>query len=145
MKAPTIEERFETIELQCRYGDAVDRRDWDAFLTCFAADATSDVPRTGRHANPQVMVAAVRDVVERLDATQHHLTNHRLQRIGDVLHASCYVLAEHVRNVGGMQRTYAFGGRYTDVLTTDPAGSLVIAHRQLEIIWAKGDPRILHP
>jgi len=88
------------------------------------------------------MVRSIRSVVERLDATQHHLSNHLVDRGPDGLVVQCYVLAQHVRTIDGETETFTFGGRYTDRLRDGER--LQIAHRQLEVLWSIGMSSILH-
>jgi len=135
-----MQERREAIELQCRW--AVDRRDWPTALSCFTEDASTDLPHTGRNDDVRGMIAAARQIVERLEATQHHLSNHLVNLTLSGLMVQCYVMAQHVRSVDGHLVTFTFGGRYTDQLDR-ASGSLRIKHRQLEIIWSTGDQSIL--
>jgi hypothetical protein len=53
-----------------------------------------------------------------------------------------YVLSQHVRHVDGADKTFLFGGQYTDTLEWHD-GDLRIRHRDLEIFWVQGDPTIL--
>ena len=132
-----------SVDLQCRCADAVDRRDWTTFLGCFSDDATTDLPRTGLNTDVRQMLASVQAVIGRLDATQHHLSNHRLTSDANGNVATCYVLAQHVRrDPKGRPVLYTFGGRYTDTLTSEGGGPR-IAHRRLDIIWSTGDATIL--
>ena len=89
------------------------------------------------------MLRSVRDVVERLDVTQHHLSNHLVKHTPRGLVATCYVLAQHVRTVNGDSQTFTFGGRYTDHLRG--SDHMQIAHRRLELLWSSGEPSILSP
>jgi ketosteroid isomerase-like protein len=139
---PTPDEHLAAVRLQCRWADAVDRRDWTAVLSCFADDASTDLPFTGHNDDIHSMVAASREVIERLDLTQHHLSNHLIERAPDGLTATCYVMAQHARSSGLQQAMFTFGGRYTDHIVR-VRGSLRIQHRRLEVIWSTGDPSIL--
>lgn len=143
MNPVTLEDRFAAIDLQCRVAAAVDEREWEVFTDCFAADATAELPRTGGHARRGDMVAAIRAVVERLELTQHFLSNHRVELCDDGVRASCYVLSQHVRRRESQEVTYTFGGRYTDTMRRDPDG-FRIRHRRLEVLWSTGDSGILH-
>lgn len=138
----TIEEHVAAVDLQVRWADAVDRRDWAAVRAAFTDDASSELPASGGHPNPDSMVAAIRTIIERLELTQHHLSNHIIERNGDLLVARCYVMAQHVRVRNGAAVTFTFGGRYTDSLRLDD-GRLKIAHRTLEVVWRMGDPAVL--
>ena len=137
--------RDAAVELQCRCADAVDRRDWAAFSRCFADGATTDLPRTGFNDDVQQMLASVQEIVGRLDVTQHHLSNHLVttSEEADAAVVTCYVLAQHVRSdPEGRTVHYTFGGRYTDTISNQH-GELRISHRQLEVLWTKGDATIL--
>jgi 3-phenylpropionate/cinnamic acid dioxygenase small subunit len=138
----TLEERSAAVDLQCRWADAVDRRDWDAVAACYTADASFELPRTGGHGDRSAMLLAVRSVIERLDVTQHHLSNHLVDRTTDGLVARCSVLAQHVRSALSPDSVYTFGGRYTDVLV-DSADGLLICNRRLEVVWSTGNPAVL--
>jgi hypothetical protein len=140
----TIQERLDAVELQCRWADAVDRRQWSAVLSCFTDDASTDLPRTGRNSDIRTMLDSAKRVIERLEVTQHHLSNHLVDRTAEGLIVQCYVLAQHVRVLDDQSVIYTFGGRYTDHMVRT-SGSLRIRHRQLEVIWSSGDPAILHP
>lgn len=139
----SLQDRLDAIELQCRWADAVDRRLWPVVLACFTDDASSDLPRTGVNSDIRRMVAAASEVVERLDVTQHHLSNHIVDQAPHGLDVQCYVMAQHVRAVEGRLVTYTFGGRYTDQIVR-VEGCSRIRRRRLEIIWSSGDASILH-
>ena len=142
MEPVTVEEQLAAIDVQVRWADAVDRRDWAAVRAAFTDDATSDLPASGGHGDPDSMLAAIRTIIERLELTQHHLSNHLVERDGDLLVARCYVMAQHVRARDRAAATFTFGGRYTDRLRLDD-GRLKIAHRLLEVVWRTGDPAVL--
>jgi ketosteroid isomerase-like protein len=138
----SVEEHLAAVDVQLRWAEAVDQRDWAQVRAAFTDDATSELPASGGHADPDSMVAAIRTIIERLEVTQHHLSNHIVERDGDLLIARCYVLAQHVRVRHGTSVTFTFGGRYTDRLRRD-GGRLKIAHRTLEVAWRVGDPSVL--
>lgn len=144
MDPVTVEEYAAAVEVQVRWADAVDRRDWARARAAFADDATAELPASGGHTDPDAMVVAIRTIIDRLDATQHHMSNHIVERDGDHLVARCYVLAQHVRTRGSSPVTFTFGGRYTDRQRTD-ARQLKIVHRTLEVVWRVGDPSVLGP
>ena len=134
--------RLATIELQCRWAEALDARDWDGVRRCFTPDVRSELPRTGVSEGVDVLLARQRPVLEALDLTQHFLTNHRVRSERGVLVATCSVIARHERQGIAGPEAFTFGGRYTDTVV-DVDGSLRIARRRLEVVWREGDPSLL--
>lgn len=129
-------------DLQVRFARSVDERDWEAFEGCFAADVQAILPLTGAHSNRASLTAKIQNVVDRLDATQHFLTNHQVDRHEGGLRARCYVMATHARTIMNQEVLYTFGGQYDDHIV-DRSGSLQIARRQLTVFWRSGDPSVL--
>jgi 3-phenylpropionate/cinnamic acid dioxygenase small subunit len=134
--------RLATIDLQCRWAEALDARDWDGVRACFTPDVRSELPRTGVSEGVDALLTLQRPVLEGLDLTQHFLTNHRVRSEGDVLLATCSVIARHERQGVAGREAFTFGGRYTDTVV-DLDGSLRIARRRLEVVWREGDPSVL--
>lgn len=130
------------IDVQLRFASAVDGRDWEALERCFAEDVEAVLPLTGAHSDRSSMIARIAEVVDRLDATQHFLSNHQIDRHGDGMQARCYVIATHVRTTVDRELHFTFGGRYDDYIV-DQGGPLRIARRQLTVVWRDGDPSIL--
>jgi len=138
-----MDDRSEAIGLQIRLADAVDRRDWTTFASCFAAGATADLPHSGHHDSVAKMILAIKPIIDRLDATQHHLSNHVVTMDDDgggVV--ECYLISQAVRVLETGPALFTFGGRYIDRLVRD-AGSLKIAHRRETVTWRCGDPGLL--
>jgi 3-phenylpropionate/cinnamic acid dioxygenase small subunit len=130
--------------LQVRVAKAVDDQDWEELEGCFAADLKANLPNTGTHSDRASMIAKIRQVVERLDATQHFLSNHQIDRHEGGLRARCYVVATHVRTTADREFLYTFGGCYEDRIA-DGGNSLQIVQRQLAVVWTTGDPSVLQP
>ena len=132
----------EAVDLQCRWAEALDARDWDGVRACFTPDVRSELPRTGVSEGVDELLARQRPVLDALDLTQHFLTNHRVRPADGVLVATCSVIARHERHGAAGSEVFTFGGRYTDTLV-DVNGSLRIARRRLEVIWREGNPSLL--
>jgi hypothetical protein len=130
------------IDLQCRWADAIDGRDWEAVRACFTSDVRTDLPRTGHSRGIDALLGRQQPVLEALDLTQHFLTNHRVLVDGDRVVATCSVIARHERSVPDGVSNFTFGGRYTDTMV-EQAGVLRIAERRLEVRWREGDPSVL--
>lgn len=139
---PTADEWRAAVDLQCRWAEAIDRRDWDEVRSCFSADVRSDLPRTGRSVGIEALFERQRPVIEALDLTQHFLTNHRVVSRDGGLVATCSVIARHQRTQGDAVVVFTFGGRYTDVMAMTDRG-LLITERTLSVTWREGDASIL--
>lgn len=136
------EYRTQAIDLQLRVADAVDRRDWTTFANCFADGATADLPHSGHHDSVALMILAIKPIIERLEATQHHLSNHIITVDGDGGVVECYLISQAVRLLETGPTLFTFGGRYIDRVVRE-AGVLKIAHRREEVVWRSGDPGVL--
>ena len=134
-----LADRLAIVDTVVAYATAVDTRDWPAFEALFTADAVWDYRAGGeRHAGPERIVARVRPSIERLDATQHLLTNHVVAVDGDTATHTCYYLAQHLRDGA----RFLVGGRYEDELRR-VGGRWLIAARALFGTWSEGDVSVL--
>ena len=79
-------------------------------------------------------------VLLRLRASQHMVATHQVAVDGDRATCRCYLHAQHVRDVDGVEAQLVVGGRYDDELVRT-AGGWRIARRSLTVIWTAGDPR----
>lgn len=121
------------------YATAVDTRDWALFVSLFTPDAVWEYRAAGeRRVGPDDILARVRPSIERLDATQHFLTNHVVVVTGNTATHTCYYQAQHLR---GGERFLA-AGRYEDGLRRTDSGWR-IAVRILVSLWTEGDPGVL--
>jgi ketosteroid isomerase-like protein len=122
------------------YARAVDARDWPVLATCFTEDCLVDYALSGRAEGPDEVVTRCRTAVEWLDATQHHVTNIRVDAFGATASSVCSLAAVHVR----AGRIFTFGGTYSDEWVRAGAGWR-IRRRRLERRWTAGDPTVLRP
>jgi ketosteroid isomerase-like protein len=120
------------------YARAVDARDWPALAGCFTDDCVVDYAISGHADGPDQVVARCRSAVERLDATQHYVTNVSVIVDGDAAASVCSLAAQHLLG----DRTFLFGGVYTDEWRRTPGGWR-IGRRSLERRWTSGDPSVV--
>lgn len=74
-----------------RYASGVDRRDWAAVATCFAADCFADYGRSDQWQGREAIAGAL-DVMHReIGPTMHRLSNHTIEVTGDVATAVTYL------------------------------------------------------
>ena len=138
---PHALERLEIIDTVTAYATAVDTRDWPLFASLFTADAVWEYPLAGeRHSGPAAILARIQPSIERLDATQHFVSNHVVAVEADTARHTCYFLAQHLRDGG----RFLAAGRYEDELRRVD-GAWRIAARTLTSTWTEGDPAVVSP
>jgi ketosteroid isomerase-like protein len=139
--ADLLADRLGVVDTVVAYSTAVDTRDWTLFASLFTPDAVWEY-RAGSElrTGPQDIVERVRPSIERLDATQHFVTNHVVAVEGDTATHTCYYLAQHLR--GG--ESFLAAGRYEDELRRTEDGWR-IARRTLISTWTDGNPEVVRP
>jgi hypothetical protein len=95
-----LEDRAAISDVVIRYCTAVDRRDWDAFASCFADRVDVDHDDTGRATSTvsrEEFVALVAEVLDGFTRTQHLSTNHEFEFGDDPDEAVCHshMFAQH--------------------------------------------------
>lgn len=134
-----LADRIAVVDTVTAYSTALDNRDWPLFESLFTPDAVWDYSAADqRCTGPAEILARVRPGIERLDATQHFVTNHVVTIAGDEAAHSCYYLAQHMR---GGERFLA-AGRYRDLLRRTESGWR-IASRLLLNTWTDGNPSVV--
>lgn len=125
-------------DIGLRYATAIDKRDIDAFCSCFTKDAlwVSDVHEArGHHEMRHVLGQAISS----LDATQHIASNFEISLDGEkAAMRSCFI-ATHVRLPFPH---YVMGGFYDDELVRE-GDDWLISTRRLTIQWTTGDASIV--
>jgi ketosteroid isomerase-like protein len=134
-------DRLAVIDTVVAYATAVDTRDWTLFESLFTPDAAWEYEAAGeRHTGPDRITGRVRPSIDRLDATQHLLTNHVVAVDGDTATHTCYFLAQHIR----AGNRFLAAGRYADTLRRVD-GRWLISARVLISTWSEGDPGVVRP
>jgi ketosteroid isomerase-like protein len=136
----TADDRWALQDLVCRYFDAVDDQDAEAFSTVFLPDATADlgVPDAPPCAGRDEILALILATVEPLDSTDHQLGTHRVLQGPGGVRGRTTVTAHHFKDGA----RYTLGCRYTDEFEKTPDGWR-IRNRTLTVLWADGDPAVL--
>lgn len=139
--ADQLADRLAVTDTVVAYATAVDTRDWTLFESLFTHDAVWEYQAAGeRHTGPDLITGRVRPSIDRLDATQHLLTNHVVAVDGDTATHTCYYLAQHLR--AGSR--FLAAGRYADTLRRVD-GRWLISARVLISTWSEGDPGVVRP
>ncbi|WP_210593044.1 nuclear transport factor 2 family protein [Streptomyces sp. GESEQ-35] len=120
---------------------AMDARDWDLFVTCYAPEAEGDYVNA-KVAGREAIIAGTKAFLEPLDATQHLVGNLRVTVDGDIATTHATFIAQHVRAEATGSGRYILGGTYIDTLRRTDAG-WKITRRQIRGIWSNGDSSVL--
>ena len=141
-----LEDERDVLDVLHRFTAGMDLRDWDAFRSVFAAELLLDYT-SYRGGEPVVIPAdawvdRVRRRFSTLLATQHSLSNHRIELDGDEARCLTYVEAMHVAAIDGTEQWCVVGGQYDDLLRRTPDGWL-ITRKKLSVRWVTGDRRVL--
>lgn len=137
-----MDERLDVIDTVNRYATALDSRDWRLLDEVFTPDAVGDFGGsllTGREALREM----VRRALGGAGATQHLLTNHRVELDGDAARCVCRVRAFHA-GAGPAGGSYELFGEYRDRLVRTPEGWR-IERRELVIQHEVGSRDVLGP
>jgi hypothetical protein len=152
-------DRQEIVELSLAYAAGIDHRDWALYRSIFTDVCEYDFSSWSGRAPASMpaddWVQAVRSVNGNFDATQHLMTNHRLQRLdADTIVGTNELQAQHFFDAESMasfgRTTEAawclLGGHYTNRYVrsagSDGGGRWHIASCRLTVRWRTGDETI---
>ena len=129
-----------------RFAQGIDTRDWklleSVFTDPFEYDYTSHRPGAGGVITPAEWVGARRRRFATMTATQHTMTNPRVEVRGATAHCRMYVEAWHLADIGGQSEWCTIGGEYHDDLVRTDEGWL-LSKLRLERRWTVGNPAVL--
>lgn len=133
-------------ELKYRYAAGIDTRDWGLYRSIFTDRVTIDFSSYNGRA-PSTMAAdewvrGVQPLFSGLAATQHSMTNPRVEVTGDRARLVMYMQAEHVLDHDDPTAWYTLGGFYTDAAVRTGAGWRISAVT-LTVLWRRGRPEIM--
>ena len=129
-----------------RFAQGIDTRDWpllaSVFTNPFEYDYTSHRPGSAGIVTPADWVDQRRRRFETMIATQHSMTNPRVEITGDSAQCRMYIEAWHLATIGGTSEWCTIGGEYHDELVRRD-GQWLIAKLRLERRWTIGNPLVL--
>jgi SnoaL-like domain len=143
-----MSDRDEIVELTSNLGLLVDARHWDAVQGLFWE--TVDVDYTSLNGGepasmpPADLVGGWREMLERLQATQHLIAGQVVRVDGDEATAAANVTATHVRPNASGGPHWVVGGRYDFGLRRTDGGWRISA-LTLTVAWATGNQQIMQP
>ena len=130
------------VALTVAYAWALDTKNYEELRSVFAADATA-VLRGVDCKGVDAIIGRISRPLDRLDATQHIVTNQHVRVDGDTATCRTQLQSQHVlRSAEGDGDTFLIGGVYEDRLERRPEGWRIV-HRTLTQTWTAGNPAVI--
>jgi ketosteroid isomerase-like protein len=135
-----MRDRQQIEDVMYRYGRAIDRRDWELLASCFTADVRADYGVIGASMDGvEVLVAATRQMVEGMTATQHLIASPLVTVDGDEADGAFYAVATHVLETG---RKISVGGSYENRFRRSAEGWRISLHA-VRPVWSDDNGELL--
>ena len=128
----------EIVAVAQRYCRVLDEGDFAGLADVFVPDATAVLGDSGELRDLDAITDRCRAALSPLDGSQHMVSNHEVDVVGDTATHRCYVQAQHVRRDAAEGATYVLGGRYEDRLERTDDGWRIV-HRDLITMWQDGN------
>ncbi len=129
--------RREIDDVLVRYATGIDRRDWDAFGSCFTEDCHADYGAIGQWHGAEEITAWMREVHEPCGYTMHRITNQAVESDGAGVVARSYVDAI-VLGADNQSGTRATGFYDDELVSTDDGWK--IAKRRFTMVLRQAIP-----
>ena len=137
-------EREKIVELICRFGVAIDQRNWNKFRALFANSVEFDYSSIGDVSsvlNPDEIVENARGIFEGFEATQHVITNHQIEVEGDTANCLAYIRAMHILPNDKGEPWFEIGGYYSGKLVRVESDWKIKCWR-FSVYWSRGNDRL---
>jgi hypothetical protein len=120
------------------YGFAVDTQRWDLFDRIFTADVDADFGESSHWSDLAKFKADFAVFHDPFDGTQHVMTNHLVDVVGDVAYAFTYGAWRLIRKGVEGRDSWEGTGWYDDELVRS-GGQWLIKRRTCRIVWWDGN------
>ena len=131
------DDRLEIIETANAIGLFADLRDWDALRDCFCDEVELSYGGQARRLSSAELVDGWRFLGE-FAATEHQVTNHKIELEGDRAHAQAHVVATHHMPEASGEPFWICGGNYDYGLRRTPSGWRV-EKMTFTLTWSRGN------
>lgn len=132
----------EVIDVMHRYAESMDCRNWDLLATCFTSDAVA-IYRDREPLRGAVEIQErIRLGIERLDATQHLMSNFVVTEENGSARFRCYVHATHVRRQFPGGHLWVVGGHYDNEAVRTREG-WQMSRLKFSVFWDDGNSAII--
>ena len=130
-----------------RFAQGIDLREWETLRSVFADEITVDYT-SYRGGDPVVMtaddwVAKAQRRFATMTATQHSMTNPRVDGSNATATCRMYVEAHHAAVIDGQEEHCRIGGEYRDELRLND-GQWLITTLRLDVRWYQGNRNVLN-
>lgn len=147
-KLQWLVDRAEIVETVYKYATGIDTRDFALHRSIYTDEIEMDFSSyAGTEAGYVKMKAddwanGLRGLFPGLDATQHSMSNPRVEVDGDKATCIVYMQAEHFLANSEGDNSHAIGGYYTDDLVRTSDGWKV-CRVKLTILWQRGNKHVM--
>lgn len=117
---------------------ALDRKDWQTWIDCWADDAVLEFGPWGETRGKEAIRATVEEAESPYPGMQHHLLNLHFEVEGDRASGIGYMWFVAVTASGSTSATYSMGGPYAWEFRRGPDGWLLVRQR-LGVLWTGGE------
>ena len=140
------EDYIDILETVYCYAAGMDTRDWSLYRSIFLDEVEMDFESWDGIAPHRIraddLAANIAVYFAGLDATQHSMTNPRVDVQGDRAVCTMYMQAAHFLGKGPAAAEFTIGGYYTDQLVKTAAGWKLAAVK-LTVFWERGSKEIM--
>jgi uncharacterized protein (TIGR02246 family) len=136
-----VDDEGAIVALTVAYAWALDTKNYEDLRSVFAPDAVA-VLRGTECEGVDAIIARVSRPLDRLDATQHIVTNQQVRVDGDVATCRTQLQSQHVLRSADGGDTFLIGGVYADRLERRAEGWRIV-YRTLTQTWTAGNPAVI--
>tara|TARA_Y100000746_G_C15374913_1_gene395787 strand:+ start:90 stop:593 length:504 start_codon:yes stop_codon:yes gene_type:complete len=131
-----LPQRAEIVDCLLSYTRGIDRLDKESVISAFHPGATLNNYGPDPMSIEDFVEYALTSLQKRYSATQHRVSNIRVEIDGDRALVESYVLAYHVESEEDSKRLHTFNGRYIDTFTYSDR-QWKISERSLRNDWSR--------
>jgi hypothetical protein len=137
-------DQLKIIQLINRFGIAIDLRDWKSFRGLFADAVEFDYSSIGEVASildPEAIANTARNDLGSFQATQHAITNHQVELLGDNATGYAHVRAMHFLPNDQGESILEMGGYYQAGLVRIDS-DWKIQSWKFTVLWSRGNQKL---
>jgi len=137
---------IEILETVYCYATGIDTRDWSLYRSIFLDEVEMDFSSwdgiPAHRIRADELTANIEVYFAGLDATQHSMTNPRVDIQGDRATCTMYMQAAHFLGESPAAAEFTIGGYYTDQLVKTATG-WKLGGVKLTVLWERGNKEIM--
>ncbi|MFG2973308.1 nuclear transport factor 2 family protein [Streptomyces sp. NPDC048331] len=134
-----LEDKQALRRLMIRGWRALDRKDWRAWIECWAEDAVLEFEPWGEIHGRDAVRAKVEQAEAHFPSMQHHILNMDFQVEGDRATGVGYMWFVAVTGSGRNPAPYSMGGPYDWDYRRAPDGGWLLTRQRLGVWWTDGE------